>query len=424
MISIPNILSQSNTPPIVFIDIPSNVVVEQSIVLDGSSTYDQEQTFDELKFMWYKKEGELLVFIGEGSKLQIKFLRAEKLILRLVVEDSGGLSSYDEKQLTVESKKTCTKTNAIYVPQDTPCQEKWPTTEGYEVLLNTKLNSCELFEVCSDEIDSIIEETIDCCDGTPLEISNGIKKFTACNYANEFSLGNAKRCGAMYLIKGLGDNAVYMQDYFEAEMCCFGVESLCPDKKFLYKALPVPKSEKEIDELRCFYTNSLFGEITGKLKIKPVNGWWRSDTNSSENNIALSDVPTHVSLQILSTGTCVDYSSSLTTLLRKLGYKADEVMSAEANDHAYNLVKLHGDKKYTLVDTTGNYFGFIMGNEPSGYDYCKNIKNCYNDLGKILCPSKNKINGCESESIFSGTLFKIKQFVALDKILKLEKWKV
>ena len=43
---------------------------------------------------------------------------------------------------------------------------------------------------------------------------------------------------------------------------------------------------------------------------------------------------------------------------------------------------------------TGNNEGLKLGKVPSGYDYCRNIINCYNDLGKQVCPSNSEINGC------------------------------
>ncbi len=42
-----------------------------------------------------------------------------------------------------------------------------------------------------------------------------------------------------------------MQDYFEAEMCCYGVEELCLNPLNLYTAKPKPKTNKDLTNLRC-----------------------------------------------------------------------------------------------------------------------------------------------------------------------------
>ena len=45
---------------------------------------------------------------------------------------------------------------------------------------------------------------------------------------------------------------------------------------------------------------------------------------------------------------------------------------------------------------TGNNEGLSIGRVPTGYDYCENIINCYNDNGKVPCPSNKEIIGCEN----------------------------
>ena len=178
-------------------------------------------------------------------------------------------------------------------------------------------------------------------------------------------------------------SATYMKDYFDAEMCCKGVEALCPSASYLYTPQPLPEYLKGV---KCPNTPE-----------NSPNGVWKSDTRLELNEIALFDAPAHTSLNIIKTGTCVDYSFSLTTLLRKVGYKSDEIYTVEAYNHAYNLVKLPFDNKYTLVDTTGNNDpAIIFGHVPLGYDYCENIKTCYNDNGEALCPSFDNIYGCEN----------------------------
>jgi len=100
----------------------------------------------------------------------------------------------------------------------------------------------------------------------------------------------------------------------------------------------------------------------------------------------------------------VDYSAALTTLLRKLGYKKNEVYTVESPTHAYNMVRFPYDRKYTVVDTTGNNNpAVILGETPSsllfGFDYCGEIKKCYNDKGPTLCPNQQDIYGCENTKV-------------------------
>ena len=378
-------------------------------ILDASKSYDPDGNLPNLpsNYVWYEN-GER---IGNGANLKKTFSSGAHTIT-LQVTDSLGLSSTDEVVISAESKDTCRNTNAIYVPSDTICNKKWPSNEGETLIINSKGYSCDLVEVCSESLDPAIEEAIDCCDGTPV-MSNEART-NSCNFANTYSSSNSKRCQALYLIQSLGGNSVYMKDYFEAEMCCRGVTELCSNQRNLYSARPLPNTGKDLTSLRC--NNNPDDNPPGE---------WISDSKLDLNNIALQDVPAHVSLNVLSTGTCVDYSFSLTTLLRKAGYESDEVYTVEAYNHAYNLVKLPFDNKYTIVDTTGNNDpAMIFGNIPLGYDYCENIKTCYNDNGEALCPSFEDIHGCENvkQSITKQSkVIGFKTNEIIDKIIELIK---
>jgi len=371
----------SNNPPVADAREDKTVVIGSTVILDASKSYDEEDSLLNypLNYTWYEDEK----VIGTGVVLKKKFDQGIHTI-SLKVTDSGELSSMDTIFILVKPKDTCKETNSVYVPQDTVCNKKWPSQDGKILVLNSKGYSCNLVEVCSDELDRLIEDSIDCCDGTPLTYDQS--RINACNFANKYSGQNTKKCQALYFVETLGGNSVYMKDYLEAEMCCKGVKELCSNEENLYTARPLPRTGKDLSKLKC----------NNNPNYNPP-GEWVSDSKLELNNIALQDPPTHVSLNILSTGTCVDYSFSLTTLLRKAGYKKDEVYTVETVDHAYNLIKLPLDKKYTLVDTTGNNDpAIIFGKTPIGYKYCENIKNCYNDNGEVLCPDLSEIYGCEN----------------------------
>ena len=346
--------------------------IGQEITLDASLSYDLENNVAEEGYKWYSNE----VLIGNGKRVRYTFPKGEHVVTLMIV-DLQGLSSEDNVRIAIRDKFVCKETNTKYFPEDTLCNKGWPSNEGEQIKINSYSYSCDTFEVCSEGLDPIIEDAMDCCSGTLTDPD----KINACNYANQNGI-NTKSCQAIYIIKSLGRSATYMKDYYDAEMCCKGVKELCPSEDYLYKALPLPPNLQN-KRLKCADT----------LDDAPY-GEWMSSTNLQLNNIALSEVPTHASLNILETGTCVDYSASVTTLLRKLGYAKDEVYTVEASNHAYNLVKLPLDKYYTIVDMTGNNEGLKLGKVPSGYDYCRNIINCYNDLGKQVCPSNSEINGC------------------------------
>jgi len=351
------------------------------VLLDATKTTDpnNDLVFQESSFIWKLNNEEL----GRGLTLLQRFDKPGAYTIDLEVTDAAGLLGKDQAVVFIQEKTSCRNTTAIYFPLDTSCQTQWPTQEGELIVMNTRSPSCSLVEVCSPELDPMIEEVLDCCDGTPLKDP---KKSQACNFANKYSQGSNKRCQALYAVKAVGDSAIYMQDYFEAEMCCYGVEAICNKKTNFYKALPTPRTNKpSSQQLLC--------------KTTPDNhilGTWLSDSIMSYNNIALQDVHAAATLTVLGTGTCVDYSVALVTLLRKLGYSNDEVFIAEASNHAYTIIRLPLDRKYHIVDTTGNKApSIVLGNVPQGYPYCENIQNCYNDLGKQLCPELKSIVGCE-----------------------------
>ena len=152
---------------------------------------------------------------------------------------------------------------------------------------------------------------------------------------------------------------------------------------------------------RCEYKTFL-GYKWGK------NGYWISDTNYKKNSDSVVDAPAHVTINRLSTGTCVDYSFALTTILRKMGYSSNNVFSVNGDGHAYNLVRFPGETKFHYVDTVGNTGGGIYGGtgfpSPNGawYDYCRNLDDgCSNDRyiqSRSRCPTNNNILGCEGIS--------------------------
>lgn len=370
------VINRNPHSPIIKIEKETTTYANTKVILDASKSYDEDDDF--LEYIWYENEIE----IGKGVNLKIKYDQIGKYNIKLKVLDEEGMFSEGDININIVDKPRCGDTKTVYFPKDTICTKKWPSKEGESLKINSREDSCDLFEICSDEVDYIIEDAIDCCDGNQLVED---KKVDSCKFANDYGNENAKKCQALYMIKSLGASQIYMQDYFEAEMCCAGVNSICGDENNLYTSNPIPNTEENLSNIQCFNT-----------KLNNPSGYWISDRYLEKNNIALFDAPAHVSLNKLSTGTCTDYSTALTTLLRKIDYKKNEVYTITTDDHAYNAIKLPLDKKYTLFDTTGNNEPpIVLGNVPYGYDYCEKIKHCYNDVGEFTCPSLNEINGCE-----------------------------
>ncbi len=258
------------------------------------------------------------------------------------------------------------------------CRTSWPTIEGPKIWLNQEVHSCNLFETGNSEIDYIVDDAAQCCDG---QESSALCTFAKSHSTLSNPALNKKRCKGIYIIKALGSYAKYMKGYFKPEVNCYGKAS---DSEKLFSG-------------RClsnhFYT---FNQNAKKLSCRPDRSVvWNSDTDMSRNNCNLVEPPAHASLNILKTGTCADYSVAVTTLLRKAGYSEREVFSVYQGKHITNLVKLPGDNKYHHVDTTGNRVGIVFdGSFPiySKIDWA-NMKRkiCVNDKGTFKCPPLSQV---------------------------------
>ena len=290
------------------------------------------------------------------------------------------------------------KTRPMYYPVDTPCADTWPDAPA----------QCQEMEVCHSDLDWIVAEAVDCCDGTPLPGS-------ACSEACNKSGGDRKKCRGLFLINAFGPEARYMKGYAIFKACCSGYPECTRMCSHSFSGT-------------CSFQDG-FNANVSNLSCRP-DEWgifaWHSDTNMSENSAAMGLYPTHATVNILQTGVCSDYSAALTTMLRKAGYKKSEAYSTSSTGydlplvgkhpgHAYNLVLLPGDSQYHIVDTTGNGDGINLDGVPGYFKftgcfmampsqirvmdwwvgYCKMISpKSYNDAGKIVTPAREKICGC------------------------------
>jgi hypothetical protein len=317
----------------------------------------------------------------------------------LTVTDGTGRTIRDSIELGVAPPSACSDVSPLprYYPVDTPCQGTWPNDT----------ESCQQIEVCHPGLDYIVLDAVRCCNGTASS--------PACSWARAHADGDNKRCRGLYIIRAFGPDAVYMQGYALFKACCSGYPE-CTRTSWPSLAGTVSFREG-------------FNQNVANLSCRQEE-WgvsaWRSDTNMSENSAVLGLFPAHATVNILQTGVCVDYAAALATALRKAGYSKSEAMVAASlgydlpllgdhPGHAYNLVKLPGEERYHIVDTTGNgeginpeglphYFWFVGNfmNQPVRirvFDwwvgYCSKISPYgFNDLGSLKVPASAEICGC------------------------------
>ncbi|MHC4499128.1 MAG: NosD domain-containing protein, partial [Planctomycetota bacterium] len=285
-------------------------------------------------------------------------------------------------------------TAAIYAPSDTPCQHAWPTSDGPDIDINTESESCNLVEVCDPNLDHIVEDALLCCEHQDyagrLTEPRRDGKMAACTQAHTraydpvfgfdrtFNPDSLKTCLAHYIINSFGQNAVYMQGYFDGEWSCYGerTEPNCNEREIDPPAWQMgtaascagsggAQPDFQMEGQRCeYYWMWLLEEMRWG---KP--GYWHSDDDWRSNSDSVVDLPAHASIERLSTGTSVDYAMALATVLRKAGYSRDEVYAVDGEKHDYNLIRFPGDAKWHYVDTVGNTGGGVQTTPATGYDY-------------------------------------------------------
>jgi hypothetical protein len=350
-----------------------------------------------MRYLW---RSSLDGIIGESQSFQTENLSFGWHNITLTITNDSSSSDYAHVEIGISEPWVCGKVNPRpkYYPLDTPCRDIWPNAS----------QQCQQLEVCHPELDWIVAQAIDCCDGTPLP-------GTACSDACKNSGGDRKKCRGLYIINSFGPQAQYMKGYALFKACCSGYPECT---RICSPSLVGTCSFKEG-----------FNENVANLSCRPEE-WgvsaWHSDTNMSENSAVMGMFPTHATVNILQTGVCIDYSAAVTTMLRKAGYNSSEVFSTSSTSydlplvgdhpgHAYNLVLLPGYTKYHVVDTTGNGDGINLGGVPGYFrftgcflgmpsqirvmdwwvGYCSMISSqSYNDAGNARTPEKEKIYGC------------------------------
>jgi len=350
-----------------------------------------------LRYLW---RSSLDGIIGRNESFQRGNLSTGWHNITLTITNINGISATAFVEIGISLPWVCGQVDPRpkYYPLDTSCQDIWPNAP----------EQCQQMEVCHPDLDWIVADAINCCDGTPLP-------GTACSEACNRSGGDRKKCRGLYLINSFGPEARYMQGYALFKACCSGYPECT---RMCSPSLTGT----------CAFMEG-YNENVSKLSCRPEE-WgvsaWHSDTNMSKNSAVLGMFPTHATVNILQTGVCIDYAAALTTMLRKAGYNKSEVygtastgyalpLVGEHPGHAYNLVLLPGNTKYHIVDTTGNGDGINLGGVPGYFrftgcflgkpaeirvmdwwvGYCSMISpQSYNDAGDASTPKKEKICGC------------------------------
>ena len=339
--------------------------------------------------------------ISRNESFQINNLSLGWHNITLTITDGNGSIASASITLGIADPRICSmvRTRPKYYPLDTPCQDIWPNAT----------ESCQQLEVCHPDLDYIVADAVNCCDGSPLPGS-------ACAYAYNNSGGDKKKCRGLYIIRAFGPEAKYMQGYALFKACCSGY--------------PECTRTCGIDLSGTCAFRDGFNENVSNLSCRPDEwgvGAWRSDKNMSMNSAVLGLFPTHATVNTLKTGVCIDYAAAVTTALRKAGYNKTEAFSTGSTGyelpmlgnhpgHAYNLVQLPGDSKYHIVDTTGNGEGINLGGVPHYFrfkgcfagmpvqvrvfdwwvGYCnKTGKYSYNDAGNVMTPERSDLFGCQ-----------------------------
>lgn len=225
-----------------------------------------------------------------------------------------------------------------YAPPDTPCTGHFVSSKDNPTMSDESKSDqfridytwtdsgleleCQFFEVCDEGLDHVIEEALQCCSSESWDDVFRQPDPGLCRESIIDSETSCKKCTGLYIIKGLGEHARWMQGYFR-------------DK----------------------YMNYTIGGDT------------------------MDVTPAEKLINVHHTGICRDYALAVTTVLRKAGYLQREIVQGCDGAHCYNLVLLPGDKKWRVVDTTGNNYGINFKGLPSDYDYCSHLDErviCYN----------------------------------------------
>jgi|GEM_PF-4441560 len=138
---------------------------------------------------------------------------------------SDGIKNQDETGVDCGGKcppcaSTCV-TGAKYAPSDTPCTSVNgldPYTVNMTWTNSTDYNHiCWWYEVCHKDLDFVIEEATKCCSAQTEEEVASMPDRYLCKDALNLGGDNCQKCVGMYIVKGMGTYARWMQGYQELD---------------------------------------------------------------------------------------------------------------------------------------------------------------------------------------------------------------
>ena len=253
-------------------------------------------------------------------------------------------------------------TGAIYAPDDVGHAEVWPADEDDPFDWGSKVNFgngiCDyvgnIFEVCSPELDYIIQEASDCCIGSlGVTYTSSNKIENGCEWAKrearDHYKGDLQVCRSLYLIRymtGYGFQKKYMRyDFPGADYTACTEDDNCANPDLL---------NPDVEGLSC--QGKPCTEDPDSSDCFDLSGW-ESNTDMSRNHCWLGPRPAHAAINIVTGGVCIDKSISLVTLLRKLGVSANDVfvinhIYEDGSGHSWAYLLFPGDSRYHDIETS------------------------------------------------------------------------
>jgi hypothetical protein len=286
-------------------------------------------------------------------------------------------------QIWDELKQECVNPVEWVKVIGSPCASGWPAHEGNLITINNKNYACDLFEVNNPIFAEYAQKAAKCvlnkcqegyCHSyCSLSLAGSAFTQDSCPKITCRAMkSNFLKAVALYDFYGVGCAADFgLTSYYSPELRCGNGED---------------KSKKCRVDARWPWLDEM-----GLTCAKPYSG-----TPPGTNELAgkvekcfFVDLPASLSATQMKTGTCVDYSVVLTTLLRASGYAPDaatagqfqtgEIYTVTTSHHSYNRVRHLADKYFFRWDTTSN--ACLISTQSKHTE-------CYNDKIKS-CPANS-----------------------------------
>ncbi len=294
---------------------------------------------------------------------------------------------------------TVCNTNSKYAPSDSGCTDVWPNGDGTFIYFGNDVCApkCDVMEICSEELDYIVEEASDCCLGL-FNNDHESSDYSTCDWARDeadnYYGGDLTACRGLYYIKA-SSNPVperrYLRYDYGGDDCqtdgyCGTEGANSPYTEGLEcKAPPCYSSDvRESNDYEGYLFNGINDCFSGT--------GWTNDYNMDRNYCWMSPQPVHVMSNIMESGNCIGKSMTGLTLLRKMGFDSDSVWSVVSSDgtsgHNWLAVLFPNDNAFHFVDLNRNQLmGYsreeIASHEDQPEGFCNEVSRISNDVEYI-----------------------------------------